>query len=470
MKSEHEVTALPGEKFILNVSKKDAMMPFKFDTEKQHKDERLLEGLRPQDVKVVYKQVKYDTIDEVVCALQCEQSNRTLLIQALAGTGKTCYTHYVVSAWRQNTAFTEFDVVLGIAIKDVDVNAPILEMLGSGQYGLNYLNESTIVTLQQMLSVPQTASKILIIVDGIDEKDIPEQSEMLKIITGQAGQLFSDISVVLTCRPETPIMSHIRDIPIYKVTIQGTTREGVYQYLQKKVTCQEQNIEKEVDNLVKQCEESMVNFDLLTVPLYLTLIVHVFNEEWAKYLTFRHFVIPNTVTKLFNSFITVLLRNWLYKLNRQNEADNLKFDRSPIDNTSAVPCDIQHKLLIIGELCYNSLLENCYTFTEHDLKKYHLDTGDTLLSGMFCSTENLVTNLYFRHKQLQEYMAALFLSDKQFKNTSFTDTLHKAQTSEKKESLISILNKMQMVLPFVFGLEPTFAVEILKNLNNELLC
>ena len=311
-------------------------MPLVISAESLVRQKRQEHWLPQGEVRHKYENVNCANIEEIVNNM-LKDSKSVGLCTGIAGVGKTICAKKIVTGWVNGEEMLQgYNIVLAIPVRDVNITDPIIDMIGGEQSSLGLITNDMKNILHYCLSTEVFARKILMLIDGVDECDITASSELYQLITGQK---YPHTKKLITARPEAALLSELKNFyPDYKVIIQGTSREGVYRYLREVMTNdQKKPSDVEVNSLITKCEQEMVVFDLLLIPLYLSLVGVLFNAHWAQYCTFTNFTVPKTTTRLFSAFVNMLVRIWMKKIGRRKEAENIKFQINPIGVDSNIP-------------------------------------------------------------------------------------------------------------------------------------
>ena len=370
----------------------------------------------------------------------------------VAGTGKTTAVKKLAYTWATdgNQLQKNYDLIFFIPVRDV-IKDKLMDILCD----MDLLPNSEKKSFDHFLQRSEQARKVLFILDGIDENDLHAGTDLFNLVT---GRLFPNVTVLITARPEGKSLGLIDKKPRVKVTLHGTDQESVDRMIADAVTG---SSEEEIKAFKQRYEEKLSDNGLLLIPLYLTLLCFVFKENIAKGIKCVNLKIPETMTQLFNTIMHVIVRRWLQK--RKHNNTTITFSKSPVETDSTVPSEIKRILYFIGRICYKGLLVNKYQFSDRDAKECYLDMEDIKQSGLFTvGKENCGEFFFTKHKQLQEYLAALYLAHEGTKEPCFHELMHKEENKDK--GLFEVIRGCNMVLltQFACGLSGDFLKSVLN--------
>lgn len=377
------------------------------------------------------------------------------------GAGKTLQVHRLVCIWMdsKNDKLKDFHAVFVLPLRDIVYKEdPLLKILGSDMNGLKYIANEDIEMFNMYLSNNKAIStKILFILDGVDEAQFSENSEIYKLLT---RQIFPDVSIMVTSRPESSVLNDMYLKPLLDtyVYIRGTSDTGITQYLQDVLSFPSNGPTMEQRTcVIKRCKTEMTDLTL-HIPLYLALIGFILRKHWETHHSFDQLDLPDRATQLVNTFVRVQLRIWLQRLQRYGDAKQLDFNRSPLEEGCTVPIDILSKLVSFGKLSYNLINDNMSSFKRGQLNPLLIDFNDIQQSGFFSITTD---SIKFHHKQIQEYLAAIYISHEKYNEITFKQLF--TRLSDRPQTILETFQNIEMVIKFVFGISPGFAMDILKN-------
>ena len=402
--------------------------------------------------KPQYKEVQISELEDVFKCLGIvdqdvpDLKSNLIILTGQPGVGKTTAAQRLAWMWAKGLgALQMYKFVFFIKIIDVDArDVSLVQVLSH----LKLLPGQVTEGFHQRLSF--CAKDILFIVDGADENKIAP--ELLNLITGKC---FQESTVLVTARSWAKCFQSLSVLPRAKVTLLGYDKETVQRYMKEAVS-------PSSDEEWKSFEDSYKNKfyvrSLMHIPLYLTLVCEVLKPHITECLKLK---VPESATEMFNTFLKVIIKRWLAK---SSVLTDIRFTMSPLDSESSVPAHIKQCLYHIGKLCYTDLIapRSQYEFTERTASEYLLDIQQIKNCGLFVlsklDSEKIV--FHVQSKQLQEYLAALYLSFEGVEEHKFNRLLY----SNKAQCLVVVMHnsKLIKVVQFACGLSAKFFRSLLN--------
>ena len=312
---------------------------------------------------------------------ECPQP-RTVLIEGKPGMGKTTYCKKMVYDWttgKQDAedCFPRFDAVL--LLKCRDMKSDIWEAIDD-QLLPRDVEEA--VRKRFFSSICQNQSKVLLVLDGLDEVPTSKLSVFTEIMQGRRE--LPKCRVVATARHEAGIKLRIHCDTLLQ--IEGFTKKDAREFIFKYFKDNKNLAEK----LVSKLESDKNLRDLAANPLNTALLCLICEEFQG--------IFPESKTQLYVEISQCILRRYRKKkgLPETNE-----------DLLQVYAAQLKH----LGQIALNGLLEDNLDFEESELKGH----TDELPGFGFLSVQTGGSKLRprrhfsFLHKSFQEHFAALYL-------------------------------------------------------------
>ncbi len=320
-----------------------------------------------------------------------------ILIEGAPGVGKTSFCLFLIDEWVNEIAFGEFKMVIFFPLCRLKPHSEItdvsdLELL---------LNEA--LTQIQIYEVPLCSSLlqylmkndgegVLIIADGWGELNEKERRPGAFLYELLFGGLLSHASVIVTSRPlATGIPLEVID---KHIEILGFTKEAIKRYIQFEFT----NDPQKGHRLIEEMERNPTLNCMCTIPLNCATVCHLHQYHSAG-LDKLHGV--TTVTKLYKKYMLTLLSG----------------DNQCIVTFDALPHDMQKPWWDLCGLAYSTMTMNMIVFSQEEIVDHFHQWNEAvlrfkLLQNLECGTR-LTANCYqFLHLTFQEFLAALYISNK----------------------------------------------------------
>ena len=318
----------------------------------------------------------------------------TLLIEGAPGIGKTMLANEIALNWKSIPLLKERQFLFLIYLRD-----PCVQQFQEMRDLLNYVFqhsklEHKINTIEQSIHRCNGAN-LVIIFDGYDE--LPHRVREISFVASIIKrEWLQSCLLVITSRPSGS--ENLHDYACRRVEVLGFTEADREDYIEKALG----NLNKQNYIALKKHFKKFPAIDsLCRIPLNMTILVYLFREKNC---------LPESQTELFEKFIVYTISHFLTK------SDNaVEF--------SSFPTTGQHNAVLeqLGKLSFESLKEDKIVFTQTDLKnicsKYiKACKGQSgcpygLLKQSSLSGE---PSYSFLHLTVQEYLAAWYLSNKEW--------------------------------------------------------
>jgi Ran GTPase-activating protein (RanGAP) involved in mRNA processing and transport len=309
---------------------------------------------------------------------------KRIFIKGVPGIGKSTLCLFFIDEWLNGKAFGEFEIVLFFPLRRLK---PHSEMPVVSNYEL--LHDA--LTQIQIYKVPLCSSLfhylmkydgegVLIIADGWDELNEKERHPGGLPYELLFGGLLSHASVIVTSRPvATGIPLEVIDKCI---EILGFNKETIKKYVQSEFTDNPQKGHR----LMKEMESNPTLKCMCTIPLNCAIACHLHRSAGLEELHI------NTKTKLYNEYVLTLIH--------------------VLDDRSAG--FLQKVWSNLCELAFSSTKNNLLVFSQKEVSSVcpwnEAILSFKLLHSFECGTEE--TKYQFLHLTLQEYLAALHMTNK----------------------------------------------------------
>ena len=311
---------------------------------------------------------------------ECSQPRR-VLIEGQPGMGKTTYCHKLAYDWaRKRKGGESFpDVTLVLLLKCRDINSGLWEAIVD-QLLPRKVNEEEKEKFFTFLEDHQ--SKVLLVLDGLDELPSSELSIYIDIIQ---GRVLPESYIVVTARHEVGV--RVRCYCHTLLEVEGFTKTDAKEFVQRYFREEEDLAEKLLDKLASDRTLQ----DLTANPLH-TALLCLFCEDYQGKL-------PESRTLLYFEIVECVLRRYRLKMKLPETGQDL----------AAL---YQVELKQLGRIAMEGLCNHSMHFDESALQGFSSD----LKSGLgFLSVEagrskrKPGLSYGFLRKSFQEFFAALYL-------------------------------------------------------------
>ncbi|XP_015750067.1 PREDICTED: nucleotide-binding oligomerization domain-containing protein 2-like, partial [Acropora digitifera] len=345
---------------------------------------------------------------------ECSKPRR-VLIEGKPGMGKTTYCHKIAYDWAKKRKGGEsfHDVILVLLLKCRDINCGLREAIDD-QLLPREMNEEEKERFFTFIRNHQ--SKVLLVLDGLDELPSSQMSIYKEIIQ---GRVLPESYIVVTARHEFGVK--VQDCCHTLLEVEGFTKTDAKEYIQRYFKEEEDLAAKLLDKL-----DSDTSLQELTAnPLNTTLLCLLCEESRGK--------LPGSRTLLYLEMVECVLRRYRLKT------------KSPVTEQDLIAL-YQAELKQLGCIAMEGLQNNSLYFDESAFQGFSSD----LISGLgFLSVEagrskrRPRRSYGFLHKSFQEFFAALYLCGQLLDGQISVDSL----ISDRR-----YFDEFQQVLMFTSGM------------------
>ena len=313
---------------------------------------------------------------------ECKQP-RKVLIEGNPGMGKTTYCNKVAYDWAINIknegdCFSEFEMVLLLKCRDVEIDSDLWGTIDD-QLLPGKINQKEREKFFDFIR--QNQSKVLLILDGLDELPSSKLPEFTDIIQGKILPLYH---LVVTARHEAGIP--VRKVCDTLLEIEGFTYQDIKEFIHKYFVGKEDLAEKLLDKI--QNEERLR--EMAANPLN-TALLCLLCEDFQG-------ILPESRTQLYSEIVQCVLIRYRKKRGL------------PVQNEDLIEI-YKDQLKLLGLIALNGLYEDNMYFEDKKLSSENADLPEFgFLSAQPGSSKRRPCLCYgFTHKSFQEFFAGYYL-------------------------------------------------------------
>lgn len=398
-----------------------------------------------------------------------------LIVEGLAGSGKTTLSKFILSKWRENSSviygLRDFTFVLYLQCSNIYINS-VYDLIAS------ILPETSRRFQKEELIESIFCKKLLVVVDGIDEAHAGTKAVLKELFHRCQSK---DIKFFCTSRPEKVhwVYRIKGNLKCGALSIAGIPSEDRISFVKKLYTYYSNIIQNEVIcplnkviRILKNLSSTFINPDL-KLPLFLALFAYLCTVEPDKVEGM------NSLVSLYEELIIALRERLLTRSLTKNENAV-----SPQDEDDIVE-GINSCFHLFCEEALVSLVEDKETFSQDSLIKIKKNSSAIGLTAKDVLSAFQVVKIVltpfgfeevvgFPHKGLKEFLAAKAAVQKIQDGCTITSIFcaNQEQNSGKRPSHLDLntnLIKYQTIIPYLSGilvkkniLTDEYANEILK--------
>ena len=313
---------------------------------------------------------------------ECDRP-RKVLIEGKPGMGKTTYCNKVAYDWAINVknegdCFPEFEMVLLLKCLDVEIGSDLWGAIDD-QLLPGEIHRKEREKFFEFIR--QNQSKVLLILDGLDELPSSKLPEFTDIIRGKMLPL---CNLVVTARHEAGIA--MRKVCDTLLEIEGFTYQHIKEFIHKYFVGKEDLAEKLMDKIHN--EERLR--EMAGNPLN-TALLCLLCEDFQG-------ILPESRTQLYSEIVQCVLIRYRKKRGL------------PVQNEDLIEI-YKDQLKLLGLIALNGLYEDNMYFEDKKLSSENADLPEFgFLSAQPGSSKRRPCLCYgFTHKSFQEFFAGYYL-------------------------------------------------------------
>ena len=307
---------------------------------------------------------------------------RKVLIEGKPGMGKTTYCNKVAYDWavkiKKGDFFPEFEMVLLLKCSDVEIESDLWGAIDD-QLLPDEIHQKEREKFFEFIR--QNQSKVLLILDGLDELPSSKLPEFTDIIQGKILPL---CHLVVTARHEAGIP--VRKVCDTLLEIEGFTYQDIKEFIHKYFVGKDDLAEKLLYKI--QNEERLT--EMAANPLN-TALLCLLCEDFQG-------ILPESRTQLYSEIVQCVLIRYRKKRGL------------PVQNEDLIEI-YKDQLKLLGLIALNGLYEDNMYFQDKKLSSENVDLPEFgFLSAQPGSSKRRPCMYYgFTHKSFQEFFAAHYL-------------------------------------------------------------
>ena len=339
------------------------------------------------DGKSASKQLQID-LKCIFSVGSTKAKRQVVLLEGLAGSGKSTLCWYACKEWGEGRFFTDFRLVIHLSISDTVIHSAtkLADLIPHPSEEMRETVASAIADMR--------GRRICFLLDGCDEAPqlFMRGSFLFKFVEGSGRSKLPNVSIILTSRPVN--LPNLFNCITRKVVIKGFT--SLDQFIT--VTIKEDSAKRA--RILEAFDMKPELYSLCQLPLHAVILIHLFD--------FFRENLPTTRTGLFHPLVC----NFLVRHMQMRTAYE---EKVIVDLSVDLPDEVYSSLCKVSKLAYESLLSGKVAITPSILQAAGINPMHDDTFG-FLQLQRTITmygpkNLHiFPHLSLQEFLAGLHIT------------------------------------------------------------
>ncbi|KAK7086683.1 hypothetical protein SK128_019683 [Halocaridina rubra] len=325
---------------------------------------------------------------------------RLLIIEGIAGIGKSFLCRYIVHEWVLQDSSAEWllDVEILIFIQCHSMNSDSLR-----EFLCEELLPKTCSCLRHEDIIPALRKcNVIFIVDGVDEA-----GPRAKIILKEINTKFPSSRILATCRPEftdvaKTLLTKKENLVVFYA--KGFTESQRSEYLRKVLSALQKidvcDLPETLNDKIKELDQHLVS--LLSLPLTVMMVILLYLEDSESLSR------STTVTHIYKKTIDMRLKQVAERIQRKPmESRHINLIEHLCKKWFEILCEVAWETLMLNT---QILDEKCTLVLMDKAMENNIDPIDVMSSFLKCK---MFGNKYvweFFHKAFQEYLSASYVS------------------------------------------------------------
>lgn len=338
------------------------------------------------------KLLKPVELHSLLCTGNPEAKRKVVLVEGVAGSGKTTLVWYACNQWAKGKLFQEVKLLIHVSFSESEFQSAS-KLADLIPHPSEQVREAVAKAISDI-----HGKDVCFLLDACDEAPRPLwQSFLGNFIAGKGRSVLPNVSIVLASR--SGVTDNYKCFLSGKVVVKGFTPESLHEFIEQKF--QENPKDKEL--LTEALEMKPELHSLCCYPLNAVILVHLFDY-------FRD-NIPTTQTGLFHPLICNFLVRHIHTRESKDISDVPEVRNLPDD----LPPSLAQSFTKVSQIAFKALLEN-KKIDKKFLASVKLDPSRDDMLGLLQIRQTIMTmygpkqQYTFLHLSIQEYLAAIFIT------------------------------------------------------------
>eukprot|EP00057_Strongylocentrotus_purpuratus_P011879 XP_011666353.1 PREDICTED: NACHT, LRR and PYD domains-containing protein 6-like [Strongylocentrotus purpuratus] len=378
---------------------------------------------------------------------------KRLLVEGEGGVGKTTFCAKIAWDWIHGKGYQDFKLVLVILFREAQEKTV-------GEIVKTYLSDNNPVTAKQLdKHILSNSDDVFLVLDGLDESTIDLNSNQ-QVARITSDRLFNSGTVLITSRQwrsdEIRKNANLRKVFAF-IAVEGFSAENLSSYITKFFhpdTASSEDLNRFISN------NDVIRENMAPYPIYTAMLCIM----WKEFDGERREAMSKlqTFSQLFDEMIHFLVDHYLSK-----HIPSLGIVEGKLRENRS---DIRHRLLQIGRIAFQGLLERRLVFKEEEFQSCpeSIDVGCKV--GVLTREKKVlprrdrrnnqnsaIQTVQFPHKLFQEYLSGMHLASLYNSNRNEYDRLI--------VDIIEIASEYRYLLYFTSAQQKEIGLDIVSHLT-----
>ena len=317
---------------------------------------------------------------------------KVVLMEGVAGSGKSTLFWYACNQWAQGKLFQEFKLLIHVSFSESEFHSAS-KLADLIPHPDEQLRDSVAKAIADI-----GGKGVCFLLDACDEAPGTLRKSFLgSFISGKGRNMLPNVSIVLASR--SGVLDNYKESLSGKVVVKGFTPDSLCEFIQQNFLHDPTGR----DQLIEALEMKPELHSLCCYPLNAVILTFLFDNLKDN--------LPSTQTGLFHPLLCNFLIRHIHTRESKDINDVPDIENLPYD----LPPKLAQSLTKIAQIAYRMLLEN-KKIDKRVLAKYGLNPSEDEMFGLLQIRPTNMTmygpkrHYSFLHLSIQEYLAAVYIS------------------------------------------------------------
>ena len=348
-------------------------------------------------------QLKPINLHSLLNAGNQKAKRKVVLVEGVAGSGKTTLFWYTCNQWAQGKLFQEVKVLIHVSFSESEFQSAC-KLADLIPYPDEHMRDNVARAITDV-----HGKGVCFLLDACDEAPHSLWKSFLgNFVTGKGRNMLPHVSLVLASR--SGVVNNYEDSLSGKVVIKGFSNESLSKFIG--LNFQQNSTDKE--KVYEALEMKPELHSLCCYPLNAVILIHLFDYFKDN--------LPTTQTGLIHPLVCNFLIRHLHVRDNKSTNDVPEIENLPND----LPPALAQSFTKVCQIAYESLIEK-KVIDKKFLARVKMDPIEDDMLGLLQIRRTVMTmyglkkQYSFWHLSIQEYLAAIFISSLENREQTFAE-------------------------------------------------